>query len=108
MYYIDLDTRDYKKLATGVHARTFWGENMLLAVVDLDANAILPSHSHVHEQCGIVIEGKLQYNIGGEIKTLTDGQIYIIPSGIEHSVVVGSQPARVLDVFSPVREEYKY
>lgn len=108
MYFIDPIHREYKELLAGVNARTFWGENMLLALVDLDANAIVPSHSHHHEQCGIVLDGELQFTIGGETKTLMPGQMYIIPSDTEHSVVVGSKPARVLDVFSPVREEYKF
>lgn len=108
MYFIDSDNRVSKELIPGVNARTFWGDNMLLALVDLDAEAIIPSHSHVHEQCGIVLDGELHFCIGGETKVLLPGQMYMIPSGIEHSVVVGSAPARLLDVFSPVREEYKY
>jgi len=108
MYFIEPDQREYKELLAGVYARTFWGENMLLAQVDLDANAVIPLHNHIHEQFGIVLDGELHFCIAGETKTLTAGHMYIIPSGIEHSVVVGSQPARVVDIFSPVREEYKF
>jgi hypothetical protein len=34
--------------------------------------------------------------------------MFIIPGGVVHSVRVGATPARALDIFSPVREEYKY
>jgi quercetin dioxygenase-like cupin family protein len=36
------------------------------------------------------------------------GDLYIIPGNIPHSLQVGAQPAKLLDIFSPVREEYKF
>ena len=81
---------------------------MLVAIVDLDANAIIPSHSHPHEQVGVVLQGELEFTIAGEVQMLRPGDPYIIPGGVPHNVKVGPQPAQVMDVFSPVREEYKY
>lgn len=107
-YYVNPDERAVKQLLEGIQARTFWGANMLLAVVDLDAGAILPAHSHPHEQAGIVLTGELEFVIDGEARHLKPGDLYIIPGHVVHSVTVGSDPARVLDIFSPVREEYKY
>ncbi len=104
----DPESRSIKDLLPGVHARTFWGERMLLALVDLDANAVIPEHSHPHEQGGIVIQGEPEFTIAGEVRKLKPGDMYVIPGGVGHSVIVGPQPAQVLDIFSPVREEYKY
>lgn len=108
MYFPPPAQRDRKELFAGVIARTFWGESMLLALVDLEPNAIVPTHNHVHEQSGIVLQGHLQFTIGDETKNLQTGDVYLIPSGVDHSVVVGEQPAQVLDIFSPVREDFKY
>ena len=36
------------------------------------------------------------------------GDIFIIPGGVEHGVRVFDQPCKALDIFSPVREEYKW
>jgi quercetin dioxygenase-like cupin family protein len=108
MAYYNIKDREFKNLMDGVNARTFWGENMLLAVVDLDAHAIIPNHSHPHEQGGMVISGEVEFYIEGEHRLLHQGDIYVIPSGADHKVVVGANPAQVLDIFSPVREEYKY
>ena len=80
----------------------------MLVVVDLDAEAVIPAHSHPHEQGGIVLEGELDFDIAGDKRKLKPGDLYIIPGGVEHSVHVGAQPAKVLDIFHPVREEYKY
>ena len=108
MYYPDLNNRATKDLLPGIHARTFWGEKMLLAIVDLEANAVIPAHRHPHEQCGVVLKGELTFTIAGEVRTLHPGDPYVIPGDVEHSVTVGAEAAQVMDVFSPVREEYKY
>lgn len=108
MYYYDPAVRAAKDLLPGIRTRTFWGEKMLLGVVDLDANAILPAHSHPHEQITFVLEGELHVEIAGEKRSLHAGELMVIPGGVEHSLVVGSRPARVIDVFSPTREDLKY
>ena len=108
MYYHDPKERAPKELLPGINARTFWGENMLAAVVDLDANVHLPLHSHPHEQLGIVIEGQIEFNVAGEVKVLQPGEVYVIPGDVEHEARTFDDPVKVLDVFSPVREEYQY
>lgn len=108
MYYYDPSQRSPKELAPGIKARTFWGEKMLLAVVDLDPRVHLPMHSHPHEQVGIVLEGEIEFTVGGKKKILKPGDVYVIPGGVEHEARTFDHPVRVMDVFSPVREEYKY
>ncbi|MFC2053656.1 cupin domain-containing protein [Chloroflexota bacterium] len=80
---------------------------MMILIVELDANATLPKHNHPHEQGGIVLEGELEFEIEGETRLLHPGDLYIIPGGVDHEVKVRGTPAKVLDIFSPVREEYK-
>ncbi len=108
MYFHDSRTRAAKTLVPGVDARTFWGERMLVAVVDLDAGAVIPPHSHPHEQVGTVLEGTLSFTIGGETRQVGPGDVWVIPGGVEHSVIMGDTPARVVEMFSPAREDYKY
>ena len=108
MFYYNVADREVKDLITGIHARTFWGEKMMMVIVELDANATLPRHNHPHEQGGIVLKGELEFVIGDETRLLHPGDLYIIPGGVDHEVKIGGTPAKVLDIFSPVREEYKY
>ncbi len=108
MYFYSADERQAKTLFEGITARTFWGDKMLLSLVELAVNAVVPPHSHPHEQTGIVLEGEATFTVGGETKTLKPGDMYVIPGGVEHTVVTGNAPAKALDIFSPVREDYKY
>jgi quercetin dioxygenase-like cupin family protein len=108
MYFHNPKERAVKELVPGINAKTFWGEKMLAAVVDLDPNVHLPRHSHPHEQLGIVIEGEIEFIIEDEKKILGPGEVYVIPGDVAHEARTFDQPVKVLDVFSPVREEYKY
>ncbi len=47
-------------------------------------NIELPVHSH-ESQWGIVLEGRIDLNIGGELKSYAKGDRYFIPAGVEHS-----------------------
>ena len=97
-----------KELFPGIIVRPVWGEKIMMMLVDIAPNAEVPLHSHPHEQAGIVIEGELELGIGNEVRTVGPGVMYIIPGNIEHYARSLGPPAKVLDIFSPVREEFKY
>ena len=52
-------------------------------------------------------KGEFEFTIGGETKTLGQGDAYVIPGGVEHSLVGNDGWSLALDIFSPPREEYK-
>ena len=108
MYFYSPAERERKALFGDITARTFWGEKMLLSLVDLPANSVVPMHSHPHEQAGMMIQGEAKFTVGDESRTLKAGDIWVIPGGVEHMVETGPEPAVALDIFSPVREDYQY
>ena len=55
----------------------------------------------------MILSGKAVFIIGGEEKTLCPGDFYLIPGNVRHKVIALQDPVRVLDVFHPVREEYR-
>ncbi len=107
-HFFDPADRVRKQLLPGVAIRTFWGEKMLLSLVDLDAHAIIPPHSHPHEQVGTVLSGDFIMTIAGETRHVHTGDIYVVPGGVEHSLTVGDTVSQAIETFFPVREEYKY
>ena len=107
-YFCDIENREKKEIVKGVHIRTFWGSEMLVAIVDLAAKAVVPVHAHPQEQIGTVISGTLEMTIAGESRWLAPGDTYVIPGGAEHGAITGDRPARAIDIFSPVREDYQY
>ena len=107
-YFIDPVGRGFLELAPGARTRTFWGNQMLFSLVEVDANSEVPLHTHPHEQGGIIVEGELEMGINGEVKLLKPGDMYIIPGNVEHYAKAYITKAVALDIFSPVREEFKY
>ena len=107
-FFYDPESRAGKQLLPGIRTRTFWGEKMLISLVDLEAGASIPPHSHPHEQLGTVLEGEVALTVAGETRVMRAGEVYVAPGGIQHSAQAGEFGVRLFEVFSPVREEYKY
>ena len=93
-------------LIKGIKGRYIHTENSTIGFVEIEKGAILPEHSHFHEQTTQIIEGKLEMVIGGETKILEPGMFTIIPSNVSHSAVALTD-CLVTDTFCPVREDYK-
>jgi len=91
----------------GVTIATCAAERMMLSLAQLEPHAVVEEHSHPHEQVGMVVEGKAVFYIGGEQKTLGPGDMYRIPGNVRHKVVALDQPVKALDIFNPIREDYR-
>jgi len=57
----------------------------------------LPPHSH-GAQWGTVVEGQIEFTIGGATRIYNAGDSYSIPAGVEHGALIKSG-TRVIDVF---------
>ncbi|MCB0113365.1 MAG: cupin domain-containing protein [Caldilineaceae bacterium] len=108
MPFFDPAEREPHELFPGILTRTFWGDKILISMLDLAPHGDVPFHSHPHEQAGVVLEGELELTIDGEVRLLGPGQVFVIPGGVEHRARTLDKPAKVIDIFSPVREEYKF
>lgn len=91
----------------GVTIRTCSAEKMMIGVVDLEPHAVVEEHSHHHEQVGMVLEGRARFIIGGEEKVLEQGDVYRIPGHVKHRVVALDRPVKAIDIFTPIREDYR-
>lgn len=95
-----------RQLAPGLIGHYVHGQQTTLGVVDIEAGSQLAAHQHPHEQITYILEGELDMKIGDEQVTLTAGMCYVIPSNTLHGAVAKVH-CRVLDVFAPVREDYR-
>jgi quercetin dioxygenase-like cupin family protein len=79
--------------------------NMTIARITLGAGGYVPRHEHVHEQVANVLEGRLRFVVGDEEQEVGAGESVVIASGVPHEVEALTD-AVVLDVFSPVRDDW--
>lgn len=96
-----------RKLAEGVNASIFPGENVMLSVVRVDPNSVGSIHSHPEEQWGVLLEGRCTRIQDGVEVDATAGEFWHTPGGVSHGVRTGDQGALILDIFSPPRAEYR-
>ena len=79
----------------------------MVNLIEFDAGATVPAHSHPHEQLGIVLRGMQALVVDGVARELGPMEGYVLPGKIEHSAYCGPDGATVIDVFCPVREDYR-
>jgi quercetin dioxygenase-like cupin family protein len=95
-----------KEIFPGFRARIVHSGHTSQSWVEIDAGGRFPEHQHPHEQTVNVLEGELELTCAGETYRLTPGQVFVIPPEAPHSGRALTD-CRVLDVFAPVREDYR-
>lgn len=80
-------------------------ESMTIARIHLRAGAVVPRHEHPHEQVANVLEGRLRFVVGEHEHVVSAGQSMVVPGGVPHEVEALAD-SLVLDVFSPVRDDW--
>jgi quercetin dioxygenase-like cupin family protein len=84
-------------------------KNLMVVVCDFTngpASQPDPPHSHPHEQITYVAEGDLFFFIAEEKHKLGKGDIYSVPPWIPHCIQTISKHVRLIDSFTPVREDF--
>ena len=95
------------EMLPGVVRRTLCeGARMMLIEVTLEQGAVVPSHTHPHEQIGYLASGRLLWELGDERRELAAGDSWLVPPNVPHQVTA-LEPSVAIDVFSPPREEYR-
>jgi quercetin dioxygenase-like cupin family protein len=74
--------------------------------IELIAGSIVPVHQHPHDQITYVIAGRAECTVGGETRVLEAGMCSLMPGGTPHTFRALSA-CRVLDVFTPVRDDFR-
>jgi quercetin dioxygenase-like cupin family protein len=105
--FSDVGSVDPHRIWDGIHGRVVDGSEATLAVIELDANGVVPEHSHANEQLGVLISGSLRFRVGGETRELGPGGMWRIPPHVPHDVTVGPEGAVVVEAFAPRRADWE-
>lgn len=105
--YFDSNAMPRRELLPGVAARLIWGERIMMGIIDIAPGAVVPRHTHPHEQCGRVLSGSAWFQLDDDAAVLlTPGDHYVIPGEVPHRVEATGEGCVALDIWSPIREEY--
>ena len=95
-----------REVFPGHRARFVHSERMTVAYWRIDAGSTVPEHQHPHEQIVNVISGTYELTVAGKPLTLEPGMVVVIPGNVRHAGRAITD-ALLLDVFQPVREDYR-
>lgn len=102
------DRIEEERLTETISRKMFWGGNIMVTKWELAPDAALPVHDHVSEQVTMVQRGSvtLQFPETGESFELGPGDMLVIPSSVPHGVKIGPEGCSVMDIFSPIRQDF--
>lgn len=93
-------------VALGVERKILASGGSLMSVeVKFQKGAVGAVHSHPHEQVSYVIKGSFEFEMDGRKKVIRSGDTYYVGPGITHGVVA-LEDAIILDIFTPLREDF--
>jgi quercetin dioxygenase-like cupin family protein len=95
------------EMVAGVMGRPLFGDRAMINLIEFEPEAVVPLHSHPHEQLGVVLRGVQILIVDGVERPLGPMECYVLPGGVEHAARAGPEGATVVDVFQPVREDYR-
>jgi quercetin dioxygenase-like cupin family protein len=62
-------------------------------------------HSHPHEQMVYVVRGRLSFEHSSGLFEVGPGDSFLVPGGVEHQAAA-LEDSEVLDIFTPMRQDY--
>ncbi|MEM2004563.1 MAG: cupin domain-containing protein [Zestosphaera sp.] len=84
-----------------------YGSNLMVVYFEVDEGSRVPMHSHVHEQAGYILKGRMVFRTPEGEVTVGEGESYIFKSNEPHEAYnPGPGKAVVLEIFSPPREDF--
>ncbi|WMJ89814.1 cupin domain-containing protein [Anaerocolumna sp. MB42-C2] len=96
-----------KDLGNGVTRKILsYSPNLMVCELTFDKDAVGVLHSHPHEQIGYIISGSFEVEEENrEKRILSAGDTYYISPNIQHGVRA-LENSLLLDVFTPMREDF--
>ncbi len=93
-------------LEEGIERQMIVGETMMLCRLRLAPRVVTPAHDHPHEQITLVEQGSALFIIGDEERIAQAGDVLHFPPGTWHGATILDQEVVLLDIFSPIREDF--
>ena len=106
MPFVKLSDQPGREIVPGFTARFVHSEHMTFSYWQVKEGAVLPEHSHPHEQVANLITGRFEMTVAGETRIIEPGMVAVIPPDASHSGRALTD-CYILDVFYPIRADYR-
>ena len=104
--YCNAEKSEWEDLGNGV-SRQFlgWDNQIMMVKVGFEKGAEGILHQHFHTQTTYCAKGKFEFSIGEKKQIIKEGDGLYIPPNMLHGTIC-LEAGILIDVFSPVREDF--
>ena len=95
-----------EQLGKGIVRQMIHGERLMICRLTLAPGTVTAAHDHVHEQMTIIEKGRVRFVLGSGEQVFGPGDILLLPSGVWHGATMLDEEVVLIDIFSPIREEF--
>jgi quercetin dioxygenase-like cupin family protein len=102
----DWSTIPVERVADGVERQMIWGDRVMVCRLRFTPHIVTRVHRHPHEQITLVERGRVRFTVAGSDRVATAGDVLHFPSEVEHGATILDEEVVLIDIFSPVREDF--
>lgn len=102
----DWDKIPVEQTAEGIERQMVVGQNVMICRFRFAPRVVTAEHTHPHEQMTLVVAGKVKFIIEGKERIVSAGDVLHFPPHNRHGATMLDQEVILLDIFSPIREDF--
>ena len=95
-----------EQIEAGIERQMIVGEKLMICRLRFAPHVVTPAHDHPHEQITFVERGRVRFTIGAAQRIAEAGDVLHFPSGSWHGATMLDEEVVLIDIFSPVREDF--
>lgn len=106
MGHWDWESIETEELGGGISRQMIIGERLMVCRLRFAPHVVTPEHEHPHEQITLVERGRVRFTVEGEERIAEAGAVLHFPSGCRHGATILDEEVVLLDIFTPLREDF--
>jgi quercetin dioxygenase-like cupin family protein len=95
-----------EQVGEGIERQMVVGERLMACRLRFAPFVVTPEHEHPHEQMTIVERGRVRFNVEGEERVASAGDVLHFPPGCWHGATMLDEEVVLIDIFTPLREDF--
>jgi quercetin dioxygenase-like cupin family protein len=99
----------WEELENGWRRQVLFSGQLTLVVLEARGPTSRPSplHRHINDQITYVLDGEIDVQVAEETRRIGKGGFFRVPANAPHGIRILTSSARLVDVFTPPREDFR-
>lgn len=102
----DWESIPVEHIGAGIERQMIWGDHLMVCRLKIAPRTVTAVHAHPHEQITLVERGTVRFVVEGQERISSPGDVLHFPSHCEHGATMLDEEVVLIDIFSPVRQEF--